>query len=378
MRASFLSAPADRDFAPSYPGITDSPTMDSWDPPFPVDLKKIRPRDEVYWERYRTAPKAFIPLDVGQRLWGSRHGALTSIRLAALPGRDLDETVRAFDERLRSKIDPVAFGATVADVRNPALAASQGATDFGEYFLYFSFFLVVAALVLASLFFRLGVEQRAREVGLLRAVGVDAPTVRWLLTTEAVLLSAVGTILGLAGAIGYAWLVIKALTTWWVDAVGTTALTVHVAPVSLGVGAVSGIAAAVLCTWWTLRGLSGISERSLLAGDLPAGGAMPGASGARTTMRAAAVLAAAARWRIRGPRECPCHSGGRRLLRRRRRAPHRGSLRVRVLLPGLANPWTYSRARLVGGVQARSAQYEVPARPERPLRLGSSHRRRSS
>ena len=285
---------ADRDYAPSYPGITDSPTMDSWDPPFPVDLKKIRPRDELYWERYRTAPKAFIPLDVGQRLWGSRHGALTSIRLAALPGRDLGETVRAFDERLRSKIDPVAFGATVADVRNPALAASQGATDFGAYFLYFSVFLVVAALVLASLFFRLGVEQRAREVGLLRAVGVDAPTVRWLLTTEAVLLSAVGTILGMVGAIGYAWLVIKALTTWWVDAVGTTALTVHVAPVSLGVGAVSGIVAAVLCTWWTLRGLSGISERSLLAGDLPAGGAMPGARGARTTMRAAAVFAAAA------------------------------------------------------------------------------------
>ena len=166
-----LSGASDRDFAPSYPGITDSPTMDSWDPPFPVDLRKIRPPDEAYWERYRTAPKAFIPLDAGQRLWASRHGALTSIRLAALPGRDLGETVRAFDDRLRSKVDPAVLGVAVADVRTPALAASRGATDFGQYFLYFSFFLVVAALVLASLFFRLGVEQRAREVGLLRAVG---------------------------------------------------------------------------------------------------------------------------------------------------------------------------------------------------------------
>ena len=266
--------PDDRDFAPSYPGITNSTTMDSWDPPFPIDLRKIRPRDEMYWERYRTAPKAFIPLDVGQRLWGSRHGRLTSVRLAALAGRDLDETVAAFDERLRSKVDPVVMGAAVFDVRGPALAASEGATDFGEYFLYFSFFLVVAALVLAALFFRLGVEQRAREVGLLRAVGVDGPTVRRLLTTEAVLLSAAGAALGLTGALGYAWAVIAGLRTWWVDAVGTTALEVHVAPVSMVIGGLSGLVAAVVCTWWTLRSLEQISERSLLAGDLPATGAV--------------------------------------------------------------------------------------------------------
>ena len=62
-----------------------------------------------------------------------------------------------------------------------------GATDFGEYFLYFSFFLVVSALLLAALFFKLGVEQRAREVGLLRAVGMDAAGVRRLFLTEALL-----------------------------------------------------------------------------------------------------------------------------------------------------------------------------------------------
>ena len=28
----------DRKMAPTYPGITDSPTLDDWDPPFPVDL----------------------------------------------------------------------------------------------------------------------------------------------------------------------------------------------------------------------------------------------------------------------------------------------------------------------------------------------------
>jgi cell division protein FtsX len=66
------------------------------------------------------------------------------------------------------------------------LAASRGATDFGEYFTYFSFFLVVSALMLASLFFRLGVEQRAREIGLLRSVGYTNARVTRLFVMEGV------------------------------------------------------------------------------------------------------------------------------------------------------------------------------------------------
>ena len=35
--------------APEYPGISDSPTIDDWDPPFPIDLRRVRPQDEAYW-----------------------------------------------------------------------------------------------------------------------------------------------------------------------------------------------------------------------------------------------------------------------------------------------------------------------------------------
>jgi hypothetical protein len=59
-----------------------------------------------------------------------------------------------------------------------------------------------------------------------------------------------------------------ALGTWWVDAVGTTSLRLHVSASSLIAGAVGGVFAAVACIWWTLRGLRRISERSLLAGNV--------------------------------------------------------------------------------------------------------------
>ena len=185
-------------------------------------------------------------------------------------------------------------GFTITAVKSQGLAASAGSTDFGEYFVYFSFFLVVSALVLAALFFRLGVEQRAREVGLLRAVGFTTPRVRRLFTGEGLLLAAAGSVIGIAGAVGYAALMMTGLRTWWSGAVGTRALTLHVSPISLVSGAAGALGAAVLCIWWALRGLSHLSERELLAGRV--GGGRSSGSRKRPTVLliSAAALAAIA------------------------------------------------------------------------------------
>jgi ABC-type lipoprotein release transport system permease subunit len=261
-------AAGDRDLAPAYPGITDSAAIVDWDPPFPIDLRRIRRVDEEYWKEYRTTPKAFIPLEVGQQVWRSRYGALTSVRLMPVEGQSLQDVRRTYETRLRARLDPLQSGLAVRDVRAEGLAASRGATDFGAYFLYFSFFIVVSALLLAALFFKLGIEQRGREVGLLRAVGFGPSDVRRLFLSEGVWLAAVGSGIGVAGAVAYAALLMVGLRTWWVDAVGTSALTLHVSPVSLVAGAAGGVGAAVVCIWWTLRGLERISERSLLAGQI--------------------------------------------------------------------------------------------------------------
>ncbi len=257
----------DRSMVPTYPGITDSPTLDDWNPPFPVDLRRIRKVDEEYWDRYRTTPKAFVSLETGQPLWRTRYGSMTSIRVKPEAGQSLTAARDVYVERLRAAADPLALGIAVIDVRQQGLDA-RSATDFGEYFVYFSFFIVVSALLLVALFFKLGIEQRVREVGLLRAVGVGPAGVRWLFLQEGLLLAVLGSLLGILGAIGYAWLMMFGLRSWWVDAVGTTALTLHVSPASIVGGAVGGVVAAVACIWWTLRALAGISERSLLMGTI--------------------------------------------------------------------------------------------------------------
>jgi ABC-type lipoprotein release transport system permease subunit len=244
----------DASLTPEYPGITDAADVMSWDPPFPIDMQRVRKADEEYWDRWRSAPKAFIPLAVGQRLWPSPFGTLSSLRTP--PAADWPP------------ISGVATVLRVRDARGEALAAADGTTDFGEYFIYFSFFLVVSGLLLAGTFFALGVEQRAREMGLLMAVGYRQRDIRRLLLYEALLLAGLGSLIGMAAAVGYAAIIMYGLRTWWVGAVNTTALELYVQPLWLLAGAGGALISAVVALALAIRRMARQSPRALLAGAL--------------------------------------------------------------------------------------------------------------
>src|SRR5690606_5550078 len=70
---------------PVVQGITDQDSIDDWDPPFPFDQKRVRPQDDTYWEEHRTTPKAFVSYAAGKKMWGSRFGEATSLRVFGNP-----------------------------------------------------------------------------------------------------------------------------------------------------------------------------------------------------------------------------------------------------------------------------------------------------
>jgi ABC-type antimicrobial peptide transport system permease subunit len=255
---------ADRRLAPEYPGVTAANSLADWDPPFPVDLSRVRPQDEAYWKTFRTTPKAFIDFQRGRELWKTRYGAATSVRFAVPSGADATSIVNRLRNAMRPALQPQSAGLTISAVRRDAIAASQGATDFGAYFTYFSFFIVASSVLLALLFFRLGIEQRLRQIGVLRASGFTIAHVRRLLVAEALVLATIGSALGTLDAIGYGQLMMFGLRTWWVGAVGTTRLTLHVSALSLLIGAVVGIATAIVCVTMSLRAVARLSPRTLL------------------------------------------------------------------------------------------------------------------
>ena len=151
------TAAADPRLTPEMPGVTDQKSISDWDLPFEL-VEKIRPEDEKYWDEYRTTPKAFVSLDAAKRLWASRWGAISLLRLPAGEAGDAAE-------RLRQAIDPAAMGVSLLPVKQLGLAASAGTTPFGGLFLGFSFFLIAAAVMLVALLFQLGNPAADERIG---------------------------------------------------------------------------------------------------------------------------------------------------------------------------------------------------------------------
>jgi ABC-type antimicrobial peptide transport system permease subunit len=271
---------ADAELTPEFPGITDKLSLDQWDPPYPFDKARIKQRvtkrDEDYWRQYRTTPKAYVTLAAGQRLWASRFGNLTSVRLAAPAGTSLTDSARAFEKSLLAHLDPVKGGFVFDPVKQDALAASGGGTDFAQLFLGFSFFLIAAALLLVGLLFRLNLDRRASEVGLLFAEGYRRRTVRWLLLSEGGALAAVGSVLGACLALGYAALLLRLLAALWPGGALRSFLRPHFQDPSTALGLVFGAAGAllvsVLTVAWVVRALGKVPPRALLAGQTTAEG----------------------------------------------------------------------------------------------------------
>jgi ABC-type antimicrobial peptide transport system permease subunit len=154
---------------------------------------------------------------------------------------------------LLANLNPADLGLRFEAVRQQALKAAAQAQDFGQLFLGFSFFLVVAALLLMALLFQFGLEQRAAEVGTLLALGFTARQVRRLLLAEGATLAFLGGVLGALGGLGYARAMLWGLATVWRGAVGAASLHFHASPASLAVGLCSSTVVAAVTLWLTLR-----------------------------------------------------------------------------------------------------------------------------
>ncbi len=255
----------DTGLVPDFPGISDAADMSSWSPPFPVDLSLIRPQDEAYWDKYRATPKAFVALETGRRLWGSRFGDVTTLRVAARDGNDRDSLL-AFQKRLTEGLPVQAAGFSLRPVKEAGLAAASGPTDFSGLFVSFSFFLVFSATLIVGLLFRLGVERRASEIGLLLSVGYRRRALLGRFLKEAALLAVAGVPPGLVLATVYAGFLMYALRTWWVEAVGTAFLTLHVTLVTLLIGGAIAFLVVLLFTVLSVRKLFRLPKPLLLAG----------------------------------------------------------------------------------------------------------------
>lgn len=257
----------DPDLTPVVPGITDQDSISKWDLPFTL-TRTIPKEDDDYWRDYRLTPKLFMRYVQGIRFFGSRFGRDTSIRMdakdvaaAGLDQQSLEDfTAQAM---LHAK---AGLGLQILPLRSMQLKAASGTTPFDGLFIALSFFVIVAALMLVALLFRLSIEQRANQWGLLLAMGFTVGRVRSLLLRESLLVILLGLGIGLLLGLGYAWLMVAGLQNWWTGAVSGSFLHYHVTFKSLAIGAGIGAVTSLLTILWCLRSLRRSTPLDLMRG----------------------------------------------------------------------------------------------------------------
>jgi len=258
-----MASPAvDPDFMPDFPGLADVDNCRDWDSSIPIDLDKIRQKDEEYWDKYRGAPKAFITLGAGQKIWANRYGNMTGVRY---PMGTI--SVPNLAENLLKTVNPASVGLFFQPVRQSGIKAGGGSTDFGSLFLGLSMFLIIAALILTSLIFVFGVEKRSGQIGTLLAVGFSPKLVRRLLLIESGILAVLGAIIGSVAALLYTRIMIYGLATAWQSAVTGSTIRFYAKPTTLFAGAFGAIIVSLIAIWLTLRKQVSRPARELLAGN---------------------------------------------------------------------------------------------------------------
>ena len=263
----------DRGFTPEVEGITDVESFGDWRQPFPLELERVTLRDDEYWDpqdanrkAYRATPKIFMSLAAAQTRWPSRYGRLTSLRIAPEDGTSLQNAAKEFETALLAELSPEETGLIFQPVKFQGVQAAEGTTDFTQLFIGFSFFLILAAAILISLLFRLGIEQRASQIGLLSALGWTPASIRKTFLMEGLALIGIGGAIGTVLSVGYAALMIHGLKTWWIGAIGTRFLFLDPRPLTLLYGFLGAGVLALIVIWRAVRGTDRISSRELLSG----------------------------------------------------------------------------------------------------------------
>ncbi|MBN2775918.1 MAG: FtsX-like permease family protein, partial [Prolixibacteraceae bacterium] len=229
--AGMNSVYADSTLMPFLPGMSDAGQCSEWEAGVPIDLDKIRDKDEIYWDRYKGTPKAFISINKAQEIWSNRFGNYTSIRF--------DENLFGFNDftkGFQDALNPADLGFMVVPVKENGKFAAQNGVDFSGLFIGLSFFLLVAAILLSALLFLLNIESRMPQAGTMSTIGFKPTQIKSMFLFEGALISIVGSAFGLILAVVYTKLIFKALNTLWYDIVRTSALEISIKPLTLLTG----------------------------------------------------------------------------------------------------------------------------------------------
>jgi ABC-type lipoprotein release transport system permease subunit len=240
-------AAADKLWMPDFPGIAEADNSADWTSGLPLDLSRIRDKDETYWDDHRGTPKAFISHDAARAMWSNRWGNATSLRIS-----NAQISLPELETKILEALTPADAGLLIRDIATESASAASSPVDIASLFLSMSFFLILAAVALTAMLFRFNVEQRNHESGLLAALGIPAKKIlRWRLL-EGLVVVTLGSALGALLAFAYTRGLLLFLESIW-NRGDDRMFRFHAAPASIGGGIIGFIFLMMITIWFVTR-----------------------------------------------------------------------------------------------------------------------------
>ena len=234
---------ADMNLMPELPGLSDAGHCRDWEAGIPIDLEKIRDKDEDYWNEFMGTPKAFISLRTAGELWKNRFGDYTAVRYRA-EEMDQESLVKVF----RDHLDPADLGIRIEDIMDSGLKAARNGVDFSQLFIALSFFILLSSIILTALLFHLNLASRIRHAGTMATWGYPKKLIRSVYLIEGGFIALLGGLPGVLLAILYTRFVFSMLERVWSDIVRTSVLEISVQPLTL----LTGFLVCILISWLTI------------------------------------------------------------------------------------------------------------------------------
>lgn len=238
----------DNSLMPAFPGLADASSCSDWETGVPIDLERIRDKDEAYWNDFKGTPKAYISISKGKELWESQYGAYTSIRFD-IGNSGIDD----FKNDVLNQLNPIDLNMQFMAVKDIGSHAANNGVGFGELFLSLSFFVIVAGILLTTLLYSLHAESRKSETGMLSALGFTKKQIVKIRFLESFFIALIGGIAGSALGILYNLGLMEGLNSVWTDIVRTGDLEIFIKPSTIFIGALSGIIIALLVIFLVTR-----------------------------------------------------------------------------------------------------------------------------
>lgn len=233
---------------PEYPGLADAGSCSEWEAGVPIDLEKIRDKDEAYWDQYRGTPKALITIEAGEKIWKNRYGSATAFRFL---GEEI--SAKELEALIMEKIKPADVKFVFFPVYEQGSLAAKNSIDFGGLFLSLSFFVMAAGILLTILLHALNIESRKQENGILAGLGFSKKQITLARIGESAFITALGAILGVFIGIAYNYALMAGINQVWNEIVRTQMIEVYIKPTTLLIGALGGMLISLASIYWVTR-----------------------------------------------------------------------------------------------------------------------------